>query len=94
MFEPGFAVTARLVNFLYKGTIFAGIGMAAGLGGTFLSNGLLALRCKLDPSYVNKVGWGWGGHFGGFRGHLWCGRVSDSAAAGDAPQELMMNPAQ
>lgn len=56
MFQPGFGVGARLVNFLYKGVIFAGIGMAAGLSGTAVSNSLLALRCKLDPSFVNKVG--------------------------------------
>lgn len=54
MFQPGFTLGPRLVNFLYKGAIFAGIGMAAGLAGTAISNGLLALRCKLDPNHVSQ----------------------------------------
>ena len=53
MFQPGFGVGPRLVNFVYKGVIFAGIGMAAGLAGTAVSNGLLALRQKMDPGFVS-----------------------------------------
>ncbi len=52
MFQPGFPVTKRLVNFVYKGGIFAFIGLCAGLVGTAMSNGLLELRKKLDPNFV------------------------------------------
>lgn len=55
MFEPGFALGARLLNFAYKGMIFAGIGMAAGLAGTAVSNGLIALRTTLDPTFKSPV---------------------------------------
>ncbi|WCJ27873.1 hypothetical protein M5689_009595 [Euphorbia peplus] len=52
MFEPGaFSVMNRLGTFVYKGTIFAAVGFAAGLVGTALSNGLLAVRKKMDPSF-------------------------------------------
>jgi hypothetical protein len=44
MFQPGFPVSKRLVNFVYKGTIFAIIGMMAGTVGTSISNGLLHVR--------------------------------------------------
>jgi hypothetical protein len=44
MFQPGFPISKRLVNFVYKGTIFAIIGMMAGTVGTSISNGLLAVR--------------------------------------------------
>jgi hypothetical protein len=33
MFEAGFGVKSRLVNFAYKGAIFSVIGMMAGEGG-------------------------------------------------------------
>lgn len=56
MFQPGFGLGARLVNFAYKGAVFALIGLCAGLVGTAMSNGLLALRKKLDPSYQSQVG--------------------------------------
>lgn len=44
MFQPGFPINKRLFNFVYKGTIFALIGMMAGTVGTSLSNGLLYAR--------------------------------------------------
>lgn len=54
MFQPGFPVAKRAINFVYKGTIFAFIGMCAGLAGTALSNGLLLARQKLDPAFVQQ----------------------------------------
>ncbi|KAI8468296.1 MAG: hypothetical protein J3K34DRAFT_427752 [Monoraphidium minutum] len=54
MFEPGFSVPSRLVNFAYKGVIFSVIGLLAGIVGTSISNGLLSLRQKLDPSFVSQ----------------------------------------
>lgn len=53
MFQPGFAFGGRLVNLAYKGALFAMIGMAAGLVGTAISNGLLVLRKKLDPEFTS-----------------------------------------
>ncbi|EFJ46092.1 hypothetical protein VOLCADRAFT_81971 [Volvox carteri f. nagariensis] len=51
-FEPGaFTVAQRLTNLVYKGTVFAVIGFFAGVAGTSLSNGLLALRKKMDPDF-------------------------------------------
>lgn len=54
MFEPGYGLASRLVNFAYKGTIFSVIGLMAGIVGTSASNGLLALRKKLDPTFVTQ----------------------------------------
>lgn len=51
MFEPGFGLGARLVNLAYKGVIFGTIGLLAGIVGTSVSNGLLALRKRLDPNF-------------------------------------------
>ncbi|CAL1373132.1 unnamed protein product [Linum trigynum] len=52
MFEPGaYTLMNRLGTFVYKGTIFAAVGFAAGLAGTALSNGLIKLRKKMDPSF-------------------------------------------
>jgi Protein RETICULATA-related len=52
MFEPGpYSIPARLGTFLYKGTTFAAVGFVAGLAGTALSNGLIALRKKMDPAF-------------------------------------------
>ncbi|EFN60085.1 hypothetical protein CHLNCDRAFT_133394 [Chlorella variabilis] len=51
MFQPGFSLASRAVNFAYKGAVFAVIGLGAGLLGTATSNGLLALRKRLDPSF-------------------------------------------
>ena len=54
MFEPGFALSKRLVNFAYKGVVFASIGISAGLVGTAISNGLIMARKKLDPEFVQQ----------------------------------------
>ena len=54
MFQPGFSLRGRLINFAYKGVVFATIGMLAGLAGTSVSNGLLLLRKKLDPKFVTQ----------------------------------------
>ncbi|KAL6146365.1 hypothetical protein ACLB2K_057045 [Fragaria x ananassa] len=52
MFEPGsFGLMSRLGTFVYKGAVFAGVGFAAGLAGTALSNGLIKLRKKMDPEF-------------------------------------------
>lgn len=52
MFEPGsYGVVKRLINLGYKGLVFAMMGFAAGAFGTSLSNGLLALRKRLDPTF-------------------------------------------
>ncbi|XP_057778639.1 protein RETICULATA-RELATED 3, chloroplastic-like [Salvia miltiorrhiza] len=52
MFEPGaYSVLSRLGTFVYKGTVFAAVGFAAGLVGTALSNGLIKMRKKMDPSF-------------------------------------------
>ena len=55
LFQPGYPLGKRLVNFAYKGTVFAFIGMCAGLVGTATSNGLLELRKKLDPGFTSPV---------------------------------------
>lgn len=54
MFEPGFSLGKRAVNLLYKGTVFASIGITAGLVGTAISNGLIIARKKLDPEFVQQ----------------------------------------
>lgn len=52
MFEPGaYTLINRLGTFVYKGTVFAAVGFAAGLVGTALSNGLIAMRKKMDPTF-------------------------------------------
>ncbi|XP_021910662.1 protein RETICULATA-RELATED 3, chloroplastic [Carica papaya] len=52
MFEPGsYTILNRLGTFVYKGTVFAGVGFAAGLVGTALSNGLIKMRKKMDPNF-------------------------------------------
>ncbi|KAL1804565.1 hypothetical protein DCAR_0830355 [Daucus carota subsp. sativus] len=52
MFEPGpFSVLDRFGTFVYKGIVFAAVGFTAGLVGTALSNGLLALRKNMDPTF-------------------------------------------
>lgn len=52
MFEPGaFTAIDRFGTFVYKGIVFAGVGFAAGLVGTAISNGLLKLRKKMDPNF-------------------------------------------
>ncbi|XP_074277058.1 protein RETICULATA-RELATED 3, chloroplastic-like [Silene latifolia] len=52
MFEPGnFPLVPRLGTFVYKGLVFAAVGFAAGLVGTAVSNGLIAVRKKMDPEF-------------------------------------------
>ncbi|KAJ4978322.1 hypothetical protein NE237_009102 [Protea cynaroides] len=52
MFESGaYSVLDRLGTFVYKGTVFAAVGFAAGLVGTALSNGLIKMKKKMDPSF-------------------------------------------
>nr|XP_043609827.1 protein RETICULATA-RELATED 3, chloroplastic-like [Erigeron canadensis] len=52
MFEPGaYSLVNRLGTFVFKGTQFAAVGFAAGLVGTALSNGLIKMRKKMDPSF-------------------------------------------
>ncbi|KAL9227861.1 hypothetical protein vseg_003503 [Gypsophila vaccaria] len=52
MFEPGsFGLASRLGTFVYKGAVFAAVGFAAGLVGTAVSNGLIAVRKKMDPEF-------------------------------------------
>ncbi|XP_010549249.1 PREDICTED: protein RETICULATA-RELATED 3, chloroplastic-like [Tarenaya hassleriana] len=52
MFEPGsYTVLNRFGTFVYKGVVFAAVGMAAGLVGTALSNGLIMMRKKMDPEF-------------------------------------------
>ncbi|PKA65626.1 hypothetical protein AXF42_Ash020556 [Apostasia shenzhenica] len=52
MFEPGpFSFLDRIGTFAFKGATFAAVGFAAGLAGTAISNGLIALRKKMDPEF-------------------------------------------
>ncbi|KAG6745442.1 hypothetical protein NC652_037118 [Populus alba x Populus x berolinensis] len=52
MFEPGaYSLMSRLGTLVYKGIIFAAVGFPAGLVGTELSNGLIKMRKKMDPSF-------------------------------------------
>uniref|UniRef100_A0A2P2J6T7 Uncharacterized protein LOC105121831 n=1 Tax=Rhizophora mucronata TaxID=61149 RepID=A0A2P2J6T7_RHIMU len=52
MFEPGaYTLLNRLGTLVYKGTIFAAVGFAAGLVGTAISNGLINMRKKMDPTF-------------------------------------------
>lgn len=52
MFEPGpYGLLSRLGTFVYKGTVFAAVGFAAGLVGTAISNGLIQVRKKMDPDF-------------------------------------------
>ncbi|XP_010553176.1 PREDICTED: protein RETICULATA-RELATED 3, chloroplastic [Tarenaya hassleriana] len=52
MFEPGnFSLVNRFGTLVYKGVVFAAVGMAAGLVGTALSNGLIMMRKKMDPNF-------------------------------------------
>ncbi|CAN8260049.1 unnamed protein product [Cochlearia groenlandica] len=52
MFEQGsFTVMNRFGTLVYKGMLFATVGLAAGLVGTAISNGLIILRKKMDPSF-------------------------------------------
>lgn len=52
MFEPGaYGVWSRMGTFVYKGTLFAAVGFAAGLVGTAISNSLIKMRKKMDPNF-------------------------------------------
>lgn len=52
MFEPGaFTLLDRFGTFVYKGIVFAGVGFAAGLVGTAISNGLISMKKKMDPNF-------------------------------------------
>ncbi|PIN19842.1 hypothetical protein CDL12_07465 [Handroanthus impetiginosus] len=52
MFEPGpYGLLSRFGTVIYKGTIFAAVGFAAGLVGTAISNGLIKMRKKMDPNF-------------------------------------------
>ncbi|XP_028764431.1 protein RETICULATA-RELATED 3, chloroplastic-like [Neltuma alba] len=52
MFEPGpYNIVSRLGTLVYKGTVFAAVGLVAGLAGTAISNGLIAMRKKMDPTF-------------------------------------------
>ncbi|XP_073276934.1 protein RETICULATA-RELATED 3, chloroplastic-like [Primulina huaijiensis] len=52
MFEPGaYSLLSRLGTFVYKGTLFAAVGFAAGLFGTVISNGFISMRKKMDPNF-------------------------------------------
>ncbi|XP_054784396.1 protein RETICULATA-RELATED 3, chloroplastic-like [Prosopis cineraria] len=52
MFEPGaYGILDRFGTLVYKGTVFAAVGFAAGLVGTAISNGLIKIRKKMDPNF-------------------------------------------
>lgn len=52
MFESGpYGFLSRFGTFVYKGALFAAVGFAAGLVGTALSNGLIMMRKKMDPTF-------------------------------------------
>ncbi|OIW00934.1 hypothetical protein TanjilG_10012 [Lupinus angustifolius] len=52
MFQPGtYNLLDRFGTLIYKGALFAGVGFAAGLVGTAISNGLIAVRKKMDPDF-------------------------------------------
>ncbi|XP_044492772.1 protein RETICULATA-RELATED 3, chloroplastic-like [Mangifera indica] len=52
MFEPGsYGFVNRLGTYVFKGVVFAAVGFAAGLVGTAISNGLIKLRKKMDPTF-------------------------------------------
>lgn len=52
MFEPGaYNIMHRFGTFVFKGTVFAAVGFAAGLVGTAISNGLITMRKKIDPTF-------------------------------------------
>ncbi|XP_039010084.1 protein RETICULATA-RELATED 3, chloroplastic-like isoform X4 [Hibiscus syriacus] len=52
MFEPGgYTLMNRLGTAVFKGVLFAAVGFGAGLVGTAISNGLIKLRKKMDPTF-------------------------------------------
>lgn len=52
MFEPGaYSLGSRFATLVSKGTTFAAVGFGAGLMGTAISNGLIAMRKRMDPAF-------------------------------------------
>ena len=52
MFEPGaYTFMNRFGTVVFKGAVFAAVGFAAGLAGTAISNGLIKMKKKMDPSF-------------------------------------------
>jgi len=52
MFEPGaYSLGSRVATIMSKGATFAVVGFAAGLAGTAISNGLIAMRKRMDPAF-------------------------------------------
>ncbi|KAK8516071.1 hypothetical protein V6N13_093171 [Hibiscus sabdariffa] len=52
MFEPGgYTLMNRLGTAVFKGVVFAAVGFGAGLVGTAISNGLIKMRKKMDPTF-------------------------------------------
>ncbi|OEL25449.1 Protein RETICULATA-RELATED 3, chloroplastic [Dichanthelium oligosanthes] len=52
MFEPGaYSLGSRVATLMSKGATFAVVGFAAGLAGTAISNGLIAMRKRMDPAF-------------------------------------------
>ncbi|NP_001169519.1 Protein RETICULATA-RELATED 3, chloroplastic-like [Zea mays] len=52
MFEPGaYSLGSRVATIMSKGATFAVVGFAAGLTGTAISNGLIAMRKRMDPAF-------------------------------------------
>lgn len=52
VFAPGqYSAGARVAALFSKGFAFAAVGFAAGLAGTVISNGLVALRKRMDPGF-------------------------------------------
>lgn len=52
MFEPGaYSLGSRVATIMSKGATFAVVGFAAGLAGTAISNGLIAMRKRMDPVF-------------------------------------------
>lgn len=52
MFEPGaYSLGSRVATLVSKGTTFAVVGFGAGLMGTAISNGLIAMRKRMDPAF-------------------------------------------
>ncbi|KAF8716801.1 hypothetical protein HU200_025895 [Digitaria exilis] len=52
MFEPGaYSLGSRVATIVSKGATFAAVGFAAGLAGTAISNGLIAMRKRMDPAF-------------------------------------------
>ena len=72
MFEGGYSLAARLTNLAYKGFLFGLVGVASGLIGTAMSNGLILVRKRMDPEFEpqNKApnvamnALAWGAHMG------------------------------